>query len=298
VSRIAWSLAVLTLSAACASAPPDAARAPTATHAPEPGAGRVDPRGIAQVWVPAGSFMMGSDEAAVRKILSLDPPRWVVRELTSEEPAHLVHLTAGFWIDKYEVTNAAFDSFVQGGGYRDRTFWSDPGWEWLGRQPPGSLPRHCVDGATLPRVCVTWYEAEAYARWRGGRLPTEAEWEFAARGPESRVYPWGDAFDAGRCNVIGSPAPEPVGSHPAGASWIGAQDLAGNAMEWVHDWLDTGYYALGVHDDPAGPAAGTIKVEKGGWWGSNPFVARAAYRHYEDPPDYNDHHIGFRIVSR
>jgi formylglycine-generating enzyme required for sulfatase activity len=298
VSRIAWSLVILTLLASCASAPPGSARDPTATRAPEPGAGRADAKGIEQVWVPAGAFMMGSDEGALRQVQSLDPPRWVVRELPSEQPAHPVRLASGYWIDRYEVTNAAFDAFVRDGGYGDRTLWSDRGWAWLGQQPPGALPRRCFEGPTLPRVCVTWYEAEAYARWRDGRLPTEAEWEFAARGPESQVYPWGDAFDAGRCNVIGSTGPEPVGSHPAGASWIGAHDLAGNAMEWVLDWLDKDYYALGVRDDPGGPASGTIKVEKGGWWGSNPFVARAAYRHYEDPPDYNDHHIGFRIVSR
>jgi formylglycine-generating enzyme required for sulfatase activity len=73
--------------------------------------------------------------------------------------------------------------------------------------------------------------------------------------------------------------------------------MAGNAMEWVADWLDPGYYATSPARDPSGPATGTVKVEKGGWWGSNAFVARSAYRHYEDPPTYGDKHIGFRIVS-
>ena len=142
---------------------------------------------------------------------------------------------------------------------------------------------------------MTWWEAEAYARWRGGRLPTEAEWEYAARGPRSLRYPWGNEWDAARCNVVGSAGATAVGSFPSGASWVGAQDMAGNAMEWVADWLAP--YAGAPATDPAGPATGKMKVEKGGWWGSNPFVARSAYRHFEDSPDYADHHIGFRVLS-
>ena len=147
-------------------------------------------------------------------------------------------------------------------------------------------------------MCLTWFEAEAYAAWRGGRLPTEAEWEYAARGPKSTVYPWGDTFDREKANVLNSVAPKPVGSYPTGASWVGANDMAGNAMEWVADWLAADYYATSPKTDPTGPATGTIKVEKGGWWGSNEFVARSAYRHYEDPPTYGDKHIGFRVASQ
>ncbi len=111
-----------------------------------------------------------------------------------------------------------------------------------------------------------------------------------------RSIPWGDAWDPAKANVVGSTGPTPVGTHPTGASWVGAQDMAGNAMEWVSDWLAP--YTAAPATDPAGPAEGTIKVEKGGWWGSNPFVARSAYRHYEDPPTYGDEHIGFRVVSQ
>jgi formylglycine-generating enzyme required for sulfatase activity len=154
---------------------------------------------------------------------------------------------------------------------------------------------HEVSG--YPRVNITWYEAEAYASWRGGRLPTEAEWELVARGPNSLIYPWGNEFFTDRANVVGSSNLTPVGSYSNGASWVGACDMAGNAMEWVQDWLDVNYYKVSVQKDPKGPATGTIKVEKGGWWGSNQFVARSAYRHFEDPPTYGDGHIGFRIVS-
>jgi formylglycine-generating enzyme required for sulfatase activity len=261
------------------------------------GAERTDSRGVEQVWVPPGSFRMGTDDAAMKAIRALSPPGWVAKELPSEQPAHDVRLTSGYWIDRTEVTNAAFAAFAQAGGYGDRSLWSDAGWAWLKARDAASLPLPPTGGPNHPRVRVTWYEAEAYARWRGGRLPTEAEWEFAARGPKSTVYPWGDRFDAARCVVVGAASSEPVGSRPRGASWVGAQDMAGNAMEWVHDWLDTAFYRASPASDPAGPDTGRVKVEKGGWWGSNPFVARTAYRHYEDPPDYEDHHIGFRVVT-
>jgi formylglycine-generating enzyme required for sulfatase activity len=269
---------------------------PTSTLAP--GQTRVDASGIQQVWVPAGSFLMGTDAAAIQELLAMNPPAWVQREFASEQPQHEVRLTAGYWIDKYEVTNQAFQAFIDAGGYTTQAYWSEAGWQWLSQQSPDSLSRSCMgEAADRPRRCVTWYEAEAYARWRGGRLPTEAEWEFAARGPQSLIYPWGNEFDSQLCNVVDSQGPVAVGSYPGGASWVGALDMAGNAMEWVQDWLDVNYYKQDVSVDPTGPASGRIKIEKGGWWGSNQFVARAAYRHYEDPPVYSDEHIGFRIVS-
>ena len=262
------------------------------------GSTRRDAKGIEQVWVPAGSFVMGTDDATLEQLKAQKPPPWVMKALDGERPQHTVRLTEGFWIDKYEVTNAAFRAFVDDGGYTTPAYWSEGGLAWLGRQKLDTLPSACPgDRPEDPRRCVTWYEAEAYARWRGGRLPTEAEWEYAARGPKSPRYPWGDEFDAARCNVVDTTGSVPVGSYPNGASWVGALDMSGNAMEWVADWLDVTYYAHSPVDDPPGPASGTVKVEKGGWWGSNPFVARSAYRHYEDPPEYGDKHIGFRIMS-
>jgi formylglycine-generating enzyme required for sulfatase activity len=259
---------------------------------------RRDGAGVEQVWVPPGSFLMGSDDATLRELRALHPPAWVAGELPSERPQHRVRLTTGYWIDRFEVTNAAFQAFVAARGYERPELWSEGGRRWLQEQDRTLLPVSCVEPVgDHPRVCVTWFEAEAYAAWRGGRLPTEAQWEYAARGPESRRYPWGDVFDPRRCNVVDSRGPEPVGSHPDGASWVGAQDMAGNAMEWVQDWLDPTYYRRGEMENPAGPADGRVKVEKGGWWGSNPVVARSAYRHFEDPPTYGDKHIGFRIVS-
>ena len=265
---------------------------------PAAGAARTDSAGVEQVWVPAGAFIMGSDEASIQALLAAYPPTWLRGELPSESPAHRVQISKGFWIDRFEVSNRAFDAFVAAGGTKERRYWSELGWRWLGDN--ASL-RHSAE-CTLavpdqPRSCVTWFEAEAYARWRGGRLPTEAEWEYAARGPASNVYPWGNDFDASRCNVVDSTALRRVGSFDGGASWVGAHDMAGNVMEWVQDWLDMSYYQRSPAVDPSGPLTGSRKVKKGGWWGSNKFVARAAYRHFEDPPEYGDRHIGFRIIS-
>ena len=231
----------------------------------------------------------------------LAPPAWAKAELVSERPQHEVSLSSGYWIDRTEVTRASFQAFIDDGGYEKRDLWSEEGWKWnqtpraVNTPPPGS---ECVEGPPdEPKVCITWFEAEAYAAWRGGALPTEAQWEYAARGPSSSIFPWGDEWDAAKANVVESVALTPAGSLPAGASWVGALDMAGNAMEWVADWFSISYYKQEVREDPTGPEFGSRKVEKGGWWGADPYVARSAYRHFEDPPTYQDHHIGVRIVS-
>jgi formylglycine-generating enzyme required for sulfatase activity len=259
---------------------------------------RTDKKGIMQVWISPGSFLMGTSDSGAAAVIALRPPSWLVNELPSEQPQHEVYLTIGYWIDKYEVTNEAFQAFVNDSGYYRMEYWSENGRTWLGTQSVSKLP--VSNGSEIsdrPRVNITWYEAEAYARWRGGRLPTEAEWEYAARGPASCTYPWGNTFDALKANLTDSSSLTSVGSYPNGVSWVGVHDLAGNAMEWVQDWLDVNYYKQKVRDDPHGATTGTVKIEKGGWWGSNQFVGRSAYRHFEDPPTYGDRHIGFRIVS-
>jgi formylglycine-generating enzyme required for sulfatase activity len=284
-----------TAPSAAATVPPT----PTPSDGSTVGQVRTDAFGIDQIWVPAGSFTMGTSETDIAKLRARTPPDWVTPALDAEAPAHKVTLTKGYWIDKTEVTNTAFKAFVDAGGYTTQAYWSDDGWAWLATKDASRLPLHCQgDVADHPRMCLTWYEAQAYAAWRGGRLPTEAEWEYAARGSKSSVYPWGDAWANENANVINSVGPKPVGSYPSGASWVGALDLAGNAMEWVADWRSAEYYASSPATDPPGPATGTIKVEKGGWWGSNEFVARSAYRHFEDPPTYGDKHIGFRVASQ
>src|SRR5258708_7959913 len=146
----------------------------------EAGDRRRDAQGIDQVWVPAGCFQMGTANTN-----GLDVPSGATSELASEQPAHDVCLTAGYWIDHYEVTNDAFAAFKKAGGYVKQEFWSTEGWAWLSSLPSvDDLPNKCIDlVANQPRVCVTWYEAEAYAKWRGGRLPTERAWGHTARRP-------------------------------------------------------------------------------------------------------------------
>jgi len=275
---------------------PTQARSAEPSPQRDPGTAREDAHGVGQVWVPGGTFRMGSDEG------SATPPAWAAVTFRSEHPAHEVALSHGYWIDATEVTVAQFAAFKAAGGYDDEALWSERGWTWRRGMGGSPLPKPCLEQQPdQPQVCVTWFEAEAYATWRGGRLPTEAEWEFAARGPHSRVYPWGDAFDPALANLDRATGPVAVGAYPKGASWVGALDMAGNAMEWVADWWSGTYYAQRVRDDPTGPATGGKKIEKGGWWGppddAGAFIARSAFRLDEDAPTYSDHHIGFRIVS-
>lgn len=275
--------------------PPTPSPAPSPTPPLPPGTLRTDAFNIKQVWVPAGTFTIGTPPDT-----AFTGPGFAQEEFKSEKPAHEVEITTGFWIDAYEVTNAAYQQFVDAGGYQQREHWSEIGWNWLQSQPQDKHPIKCGEGLPdHPRACVTWYEAEAYAHWRGGQLPTEAQWEYAARGPESLLYPWGNDFDPAKCNLAEATGTQPVGSYPAGASWVGAHDMAGNVMEWVQDWYSVKYRGEQVRVDPPGPATGVRKIEKGGWWGgpSPAYIARAAYRHFEDRPNYQDHHIGFRIIT-
>lgn len=269
------------------------------SDAPKAGDTRSDEHDITQVWVPSGCFLMGSSDEQLATAMETDPPAWALRAQKYEQPQHEVCLTNGYWIDQTEVTNADFQAFVDDGGYSTQDYWSENGWKWLEQQDVDKLPATCEGDSEPdnPRTCVTWYEAEAYSAWRGGSLPSEAQWEFAARGPEARIYPWGDDWEAALTNVVDSTGVVAVGSYPEGASWVGALDMGGNAMEWVQDWLSDVYYKRSPKDDPTGPENGRFKIEKGGWWGSNPFVTRSAAKYYEDPPTYQDHHIGFRVVA-
>jgi formylglycine-generating enzyme required for sulfatase activity len=223
--------------------------------------------GMVMVYVPAGEFIMGSADS---DSLALD----------DEKPQHTVYLDA-FWIDKTEVTNAQYRKCVEAGKCK---------------------ASRCADNARLngdaqPVVCVSWDDAATYAQWVGGRLPTEAEWEKAARGTDRRIFPWGDAPDPNRANYYdtGIGTTSAVGSYPAGASPYGALDMTGNVCEWVADWYDSGYYARSPERNPTGPDSGKYRVLRGGSWDFFRRDERCASRFRFFPVLFN-YNVGFRVV--
>ncbi|MBZ0306100.1 MAG: formylglycine-generating enzyme family protein, partial [Anaerolineae bacterium] len=277
---------------------------PTATLTPTltPATVRVYEKGISQVWVPAGCFMMGSDPA-------VDPDAQ-----SDEQPQHEVCLTEGYWIDQYEVTNAAYQVFMEDGGYENPDWWSEAGWQWKEENnisSPLCFENENLNAPQQPVVCVTWYEAEAYAHWREGSLPTEAQWAYAARGTDGRIYPWGNEWDGTRLNFCdkncgydyrdesyddGYVYTEPVGSYEAGKSWVGAYDLAGNVWEWAADRYSADYYAGSPRENPAGPESGNTRVIRGGSWYANQDDSRVSARD-DFNPLYRYNFVGFRVVS-
>jgi serine/threonine-protein kinase len=257
-------LAVVVSITACGAASPTlrATGVPMVTPVPVL-SGSLEPDGMIQVYVPAGEFLMGWDGTGVDD---------------AEMPQHRVYLDA-FWIDRTEVTNAMFRRFVAATSY---TTWAErsgigavggheidqPGANWQHPTGPNSdLARR----ENHPVVQVSWEDAMAYCAWASRRLPTEAEWEKAARGTDGRVFPWGnDLPTADRANGAdrriddGYAETAPVGSYPAGASPYGVLDMAGNVTEWVSDWWDVSYYAHSPVRNPTGPTTGATMP---GWDG-------------------------------
>ena len=224
--------------------------------------------GMVMVYVPAGTFTMGADLAP-----------------DDQSPAHDVTLDA-FWLDQTEMTNAQYTLCVAAGVCAAGEYTTD----------------RDLNAGVQPVVGVSWYDAESYCSWVGGRLPTEAEWEYAARGPESRTYPWGEEQRAGLANCSeddcadGFNATAPVGTFADGASWVGAVDMAGNVWEWVNDWYRGGYYGWSPAENPPGPETGNAKVLRGGSWEYNWANVRSRIRSGAGPGFRNDH-VGFRCAT-
>jgi eukaryotic-like serine/threonine-protein kinase len=242
---------------------------------PGTGAGGDRPGSAPTVAVPAGPFVMGSERGAA-----------------DERPARAVALSA-FRLDRVEVTNARYRACVRAGActppvlavsHRRPRYFDDPAFD------------------DHPVIFVSWHQAEAFCRFARGRLPTEAEWEKAARGPapDRREFPWGDdPPDCARANFGGAQGcvgdTDAVGRRPAGASPYGADDMAGNVWEWVADWYEAGYYGHGPATDPSGPPAGHLKVMRGGCWESGASSLRVSCRRAELPGAWADN-VGFRCA--
>jgi formylglycine-generating enzyme required for sulfatase activity len=249
----------------------------------DPGEETTGPDGQTLVLVPGGSFMMGSEE--------YDEYPW-------EQPVHQVTLT-GFWIGKCEVTNDQYATFLNEVQPANVLDWLDI--DECGIEYVAGTYRSKSQLGPHPVFRVNWYGAVAYCEHYGYALPTEAQWEYAAAGPNARTYPWGDVWDEGKCCNANNQGPFdttfPVGSFPAGASWCGALDMAGNLWEWCADWYSETYYDVSPELNPAGPAEGIDKVLRGGSWGNSSPTRwfRCANRRNLDP-DYLGSYRGFRCA--
>lgn len=243
------------------------------------------------VYIGHGPSVMGIDKdepADSSKRLTAYEKRmktpWSAEALNDEGPAHMVFLDS-YFMDKYEVSNKDYGQFVKAKGHPAPAYWDDPR----------------LNKSEQPVVGVNWYDAKAYCEYRGKRLPTEAEWEKAARGPNATLYPWGNEFDPVKVNYgKNHDATMPVDAYPDGVSYYGVYNMAGNVFEWVSDWYDPRYYGrLETMVNPTGPAkplwlggtgtyvdrltVGEKRVIRGGSWIAPEGTVRATHRFWNHP---------------
>lgn len=263
------------------------------------------------IWIPSGSFPMGNSGAGDD----------VTYGAANESPQHSVTLS-GYYIGKYEVTRGEYAQFMTAGGYSNPSYWSTAGWSWkasASRTQPdwwaatqdwallaGQASQPFTQADNYPVVGVSYYEAEAFCNWAGGHLPTDAQWERAARwtGTHANIYPWGDTWDAQQCNnwtdtLFPRYRTAPVGSYSSGASPSGCQDMAGNVYEWCQDWYLSNYYSQSPATDPQGPSGGTYRVLRGNSWGGNYAYYYYRYRcSYKGngAPNATWNYTGFRMA--
>jgi formylglycine-generating enzyme required for sulfatase activity len=222
------------------------------------------------VSIPAGEFTMGSQDGDV-----------------DERPAHKVQVNA-FSMDVYEVTVGQYAEFLRSGEARAPLDWKTMNQSAYQKRPVSN---------------VDWGDAAAYCKWAGKRLPTEAEWEKAARGTDGQLYPWGNDpptplhANYGKTGSHNYEALAPVGSFEAGKSLYGVYDMAGNAWEWVSDWYDSDYYKNSPTQNPEGLPTGGFKVIRGGAWNTSARTLRSSDR-YWDPPSFRSLYFpGFRCAK-
>ncbi len=270
---------------------------PTITRAPSPTEGiivgqteRHGKDNAEMVLVQAGEFTMGSTDQQVAEAkqefkklcdtCNLD-------FLDAEKPQHIVFLDS-YWIDQYEVTNGLYKKCVDDSACQrpaeNKSFTRD---SYFGNS----------NFDNFPVLYVSWDDARNYCAWAEKRLPTEAEWEKAARGTDGRIFPWGNEFEQSRVNndnVVGDTTE--VGKYPKGASPYGAMDMAGNVWEWVNDWYDSNYSNNTPRANPQGPASGGSRVLRGGSWNDYATFVRAAGRINNSPSNHN-YNVGLRCAQ-
>ena len=258
--------------------------------------------------VPDGNFIMGASPEEQEVVLRFGfPAAWENMKplVESSGPRHEVYLDS-FYIDRYEVTNTQYEAFTELTGHRE----------------PGNRLYDDHNRSNQPVVGVSWHDASAFCEWAGKRLPTEAEWEKAARGPEGLAYPWGDLWDPNRLwsidGILDRPLdsfdlwsraqqdlasmapvarPAQVGSYPDGASPYGAMDMAGNVWEWVADWFGPLYYSESPRRNPKGPENGEFRVLRGGAWDVPRVVIHAWFRENIFLPEHRESLVtGFRCA--
>lgn len=248
-------------------APTEIPPSPTTEPTPAPENMKISPRdGMTQILIPAGTFTMGG----------LD-----VHRKNDEQPAREISLDA-YWMDQVEVTNGMYNLCVQSGVCRPPALnSSDNRAEYFGN----------AEFNDYPVVHVTWHDANVYCEWAERRLPTEAEWERAARGDDLRNFPWGDElpneYTANFMNLVGDTSR--VGSYPEGASPFGVLDMAGNVWEWVADFYRPDYYAKSPAENPAGPSLdeifNSLRVIRGGSFEEDGIFLRLAHRNALEGPN-------------
>jgi formylglycine-generating enzyme required for sulfatase activity len=260
------------------------------------------------VYIPPGSFLMGTSNKQVGWLaqrLEL-AKKWRDKgRFGREQPQHEVTLP-GYFFSRFPVTVGEYRTFLEGGGYVHRRYWTEVGWKWRFkgdiREPASWSQKKWAGDDQLPVVGVSWYEAYAYTEWlnnatgRAYRLPTEAEWEMAARGTDGRMYPWGNEFDASLCNTRESELERttPVGQYsPDGDSPYGCADMAGNVSQWTMSRFKS--YPYDETDGRNDPAGDSERVIRGSSWFSPLLRVRVVSRGMNDP-SFLDNDLGFRCA--
>lgn len=247
------------------------------------------------IQVPKGAFVMGATRDTANPLFDQEADE-------DESPPHQVWLDE-YRIARFQLTVTEYDRFIKDSGYARSTWWAAGGFgRWTEPADWDEQRQH----PNRPVTGVSWFEACAYCSWAGCRLPTEAEWERAARGQDGRKYPWGNEepqsdrlnFQQSNLNAYERPrtGPTPVGVHVAGAGVDGIQDVAGNVWEWCADWYDRSFYTVSKAVNPRGPSSGTRRAARGGSWDSPGRWARSAFRGWAQP-DVRTALFGFRMVQ-